>query len=76
MFSAGLQGNELFDVSLKGLLEHDVKTSNLGCVLLPLLEKFKGERRLDYHLIPIADTASTVIDNRFWIDKSLGIKKL
>ena len=42
-FSAGLRGNELFNLSLKGLLEHDEESVSLGHVLLPLLGKFKGE---------------------------------
>ena len=52
--SARLWGNELFNLNIKGLLEHDQEASDLGHGILPLLGRFKGETGFNYHLIPIA----------------------
>ena len=71
-FSAGLRGNELFNLNLKGLLEHDQEASELGHVILPLLGRFKGETGLNYHLIPIAGVTTSGINNRYWMDAFLG----
>ena len=71
-FSAGLRGNELFNLNVKGLLEHDQEASNLGHVILPLLGRFKGETGLNYHLIPVAGKTKSGIDNRYWMDAFLG----
>ena len=74
-FSAGLRGNELLNLSLKGLLEHDEESISLGHVLLPMLGKFKGETGLNYHMIPIAETTATGIENRFWMNEFLRVRK-
>ena len=74
-FSAGLRGNELFNLNLKGLLEHDQEASELGHVILPLLGRFKGETGLNYHLIPIAGKTKTGIKNRYWMDALVKITR-
>ena len=52
-----------------------MESSSLGHVLLSFPGKFKGEIGLNYHLIPIANTTSSWIDNRFWMNKFLSIRK-
>ena len=52
-FSAELQDNELCNLCLKGMMDHDWEGKELGQVVLPLLGRFKGETGLNYHLIHI-----------------------
>ena len=73
-FSAGLRRNEVFNISLKGLLKYDMESSSLGNVLLPLLGKFKRETGLNYHLIPIANTTKIEIKKRFWMKKFFALE--
>ena len=73
--SAGLKVNELLNLSLKGVLEHDQEAENLEYVILPLLRQFKGETRLSYYLIPVAAATQSGINNRFWMNAFLYTRR-
>ena len=57
------------------MLAHNDEATEMGCVILPLLGKFRGDISLNRHLIPIAGLTATGIDNRYWMNEFMSIKQ-
>ena len=75
LFSAGLWGNELLNLSLTGLLAHNDEDVEMNYVMLTLLANFKGETGLNYYLIHIVGVTHTEINNWYSMNELMSIKR-
>ena len=68
----GLRGEELFLMSLKGMLklrEETKKKKYLSRIMVTLKGRFEGDTGEKWHMLPLVDTTESVIEVSKWLGR-------